>query len=163
MNHIGLYRVSPAYVNYLVPYAPHLFHNRKSTQHNERIYIGIVLQIHDMEYFAPLSSYKDKHRRMSEGLDFIKIRDYAVINLNNMFPIPQNCYQYVDIAQERNPQYRALLLAEYRRIKAMQDRIRKNALQLYRLQVRGDQSALTRRCNDYRLLEELCKEYPYGK
>ncbi len=41
-----------------------------------------------MKYFAPLSSYKDKHKKMLETVDFIKIKDYAVINLNNMIPVP---------------------------------------------------------------------------
>ena len=41
-----------------------------------------------MDYFAPLSSFKEKHTRMPEAVDFIKIKRYAVINLNNMFPVP---------------------------------------------------------------------------
>lgn len=42
---IQLYEVSPEYINYLLPYAPHLFHNRKPGQHNERKYIGVVLEV----------------------------------------------------------------------------------------------------------------------
>lgn len=38
-----------------------------------------------MKYFAPLSSYKPKHEKMKNGLDFIKVGNYAVININNMF------------------------------------------------------------------------------
>ena len=40
-----------------------------------------------MKYFAPLSSYTPKHDKMKNGLDFIKIGNYAVININNMFPV----------------------------------------------------------------------------
>ena len=32
-----------------------------------------------MDYFAPLSSYKEKHKQMKETLDFIKIKRYSVI------------------------------------------------------------------------------------
>lgn len=119
MDNIKIYQVSPHYVDYLVPYAPHLFHNRQKGQQNERKYIGVVFHIHDMDYFAPLSSFKEKHRLMTESLDFIKIKNYAVINLNNMFPVPAGQFSYVDIAKERNPKYKFLLLAEYRYIKSI--------------------------------------------
>lgn len=159
MNHIKFYQVSPSYVDYLVPYAPHLFHNKQIGQQNERKYIGILLHINDMDYFAPLSSFKDKHKKMNEGLDFIKIKNYAVINLNNMFPVPKGQYFYVDISKEKNPKYKSLLLAEYRYIKSIQDKIRKNAASLYQLKVKGKTSPLTKRCNDFLKLEELCREY----
>ena len=46
---------------------------------------------------------------MNETLDFIKIKNYSVINLNNMFPVPDGCYFYVNISKKRNPKYKALL------------------------------------------------------
>jgi len=36
-----------------------------------------------------------------ENVDFIKIKDYAVININNMFPVPEGNYIYVDISKEK--------------------------------------------------------------
>lgn len=159
MDNIKLYQVSPAYVDYLAPYAPHLFHNKQRGQQNERKYIGIILYINGTEYFAPLSSFKEKHRKMKEGLDFLKIKNYAVVNLNNMFPVPRGQYDYVDISKERNPKYKSLLLAEYRYIKSIQERIRKNAANLYLLKVNGKSSLLTKRCNDFLMLEELCRKY----
>ena len=159
MDNIKLYEINPAYVRYLVPHAPHLFQNKQAGQHNERKYIGVVLTVNGMDYFAPLSSFKDKHRRMQEGLDFIKIKNYAVINLNNMFPVPAGQYNYVDISKERNPKYKSLLLAEYRYIKSIQEKIRKNAATLYQLKAKGPSSPLTKRCNDFLALETLCKDY----
>lgn len=85
---IKFYEVERNYVEYLISCEPQLFHNRKKGQTHERKYIGIILQVNELEYFAPLSSYKPKHKSMREGLDFIKIQTYAVINLNNMFPHP---------------------------------------------------------------------------
>lgn len=81
-------------MDYLAPHAPHLFRNKKDGQQNERKYI--VFQINDLKYFAPLSSFKEKHKKMSDSIDFIKIKNYAVINLNNMFPVPEGKYTYVD-------------------------------------------------------------------
>lgn len=77
------------YIDNLLPFAPHLFRNKQAGQQNERKYIGVVLEVNDMKYFAPLSSYKPKHEKMKSGLDFIKVGNYAVININNMFPVPE--------------------------------------------------------------------------
>ena len=99
MDNIKFYEISNKYIDYLSPHAPHLFLNKKPRQRNERKYIGIILHINNVDYFAPLSSFKPKHKTMDEMLDFIKIKNYAVINLNNMFPVPQSECTYVDIAQ----------------------------------------------------------------
>ena len=160
MDNIKLYEINVNYITYLSTYAPHLFQNKKAGQRNERKYIGIVFQINNLDYFAPLSSFKDKHKLMKEGLDFIKIKDYAVINLNNMFPVPPSEVKYVDIRNERDPHYRALLLAEYRFIKSIQEKIRKNAQNVYKLKLKdGNNSALGKRCNDFLLLEKACENY----
>ncbi len=160
MDNIKLYEINADYINYLSGYAPHLFQNKKSGQKNERKYIGIVFRVGEFEYFAPLSSFKNKHRLMKEGLDFIKIKDYAVINLNNMFPVPPQERTYVDIRNERDLHYRALLLAEYRFIKSIQEKIWKNAQNLYKIKIKDkNSSALAKRCNDFLLLEKACSEY----
>jgi protein AbiQ len=146
MDNIKFYEVSAEYIDYLAPHIPHLFRNKKDEQQNERKYIGVVFQIKELNYFAPLSSFKEKHKKMSDNIDFIKIKNYAVINLNNMFPVPEGKYTYVDISKERNPKYKSLLLAEYRYIKSIQEKIRKNAGILYKLKASGETSALTKRC-----------------
>ena len=163
MDNLKIYEVNPEYVDYLAPYAPHLFRNASGQAHSRK-FVGVVLAVNGMNYFAPLSSFKPKHRKMKNGLDFIKVKDYAVINLNNMFPVPDGEFVYVDFSKVADPHYRALLLAEYRFIKAIQDKVRKNAESLYRLKVNtAEETPLTRRCNDFLALEEACKAYPSGR
>ena len=146
---IKIYEIDTAYINYLVPYAPHLFHNSQKGQANERKYIGVVLQINGFDYFAPLSSFKPKHTKMTESLDFLKIKNYAVINLNNMFPVPMSECQYVDFRNVKDLSYKSLLMSEYRFIKSIQGKIKKNAAALYRhKQVNGNNTPLAKRCND---------------
>ena len=53
---------------------------------------------------------------MRESVDFIKIKDYAVINLNNMIPIPQSQIVEIDINKEKDMSYRYVLQAESREI-----------------------------------------------
>ena len=160
MESLKIYEIQNAYIDYLVPFAPHLFHNKKDTQENERKYIGIILTVNGLDYFAPLSSYKEKHRKMKNNMDFLKIGNYAVINLNNMFPVPKSLCIYVDISKESNSSYKALLSAEYRIITSLADRIVKNAKSLYEYKMKNENiTPLAKRCNDFKLLEEKCKEY----
>lgn len=160
MESMKLYEIENAYIDYLVPFAPHLFHNKKPNQQNERKYIGVILTVNGMDYFAPLSSFKEKHRTMKNNIDFLKIGNYAVINLNNMFPVPKSQCVYVDIAKEKNPAYKSLLSAEYRLISAMEEKIRKNAKSLYDYKMKnGNATPLAKRCNDFKMLEAKCAEW----
>ncbi len=36
---------------------------------------------------------------MKNNMDFLKVGNYAVINLNNMFPVPKSQCTYVDISK----------------------------------------------------------------
>lgn len=89
------YVVDKKYINYLtqfdsrvgyVEYGEHL-----------KLHVGILLTIGDFHYYVPISSAKPKHQRMSNSLDFHKLQDkstgylYAVLNINNMIPVPDNC------------------------------------------------------------------------
>lgn len=49
---IKLYEVDHEYIDYLAPFALHLFYNKKQEQQNERKYIGVILVVDDMKYFA---------------------------------------------------------------------------------------------------------------
>lgn len=157
---IKIYEVDASYVDYLSQFAPHLFHNKKAGQQNSRKYIGVLITVNSMNYFAPLSSFKPKHHRMQESVDFLKIKDYAVININNMFPVPDGLFSNVDFSKERNLKYKQLLQAEYRVIKNRQDLIQKNARIVYERKTDpNDHSSLVKRCNDFQLLEEKAALY----
>ena len=131
-----------------------------TNEKGKRKYIGIVFQINGINFFAPLSSYKTKHVKMKESVDFIKIKDYAVINLNNMIPVPNSQIVEIDINKEMDLSYRYLLQAESREINRQKNRIRKNAEIVYsHKKHNGNLTALAKRTNDFKLLEKLCREY----
>ena len=155
---LKIYEVKSEYIQYLGNYQKHLFLH--TNEKDKRKYIGIVFQINGMNYFAPLSSYKTKHVKMKESVDFIKIKDYAVINLNNMIPVPNSQIVEIDINKEKDLSYRYLLQAESREINRQKNRIRKNAEIVYSHKIHnGDSTALAKRTNDFKLLEKLCREY----
>ena len=97
---------------------------------------------------------------MAEGVDFIKLKDYAVININNMIPVPMSQVIEIDINKEKNASYKYLLQAECREINRQKNRIRKNAEIVYSHKIHnGNATPLAKRTNDFALLEKLCKEY----
>lgn len=158
MRGLKLYEINANYIKYLAQYQEHIFISDGDKAN--RKYIGIVLQINGMNYFAPLSLFKPKHKRMKESVDFIKIRDYAVININNMVPVPDGQYHLVDVNGTKDKQYRYLMQAENREIHRQRNRIIKNADIVYRHKLRnGDTTPLAKRTNDFRELEKRCKEY----
>ena len=125
-----------------------------------RIYVGTVVVCNEHKYLIPLSHPVEKHKKMKNNMDFLKVGNYAVINLNNMFPVPKSQCIYVDISKEPNPSYKALLSAEYRIITSLSDKILKNAKSLYEYKIKnGNSTPLAKRCNDFTLLEEKCKKY----
>ena len=158
MRGLKIYEVNPGYVKYLSAYQEHIFFSEGDK--SSRKYIGIVLEINGLKYFAPLSSFKPKHKNMSEGVDFIKIKDYAVININNMIPVPDGEFYLVDVNGTKDPHYRFLLQAESREINRQRNRILKNADIVYKHKLRnGDATPLAKRTNDFVKLEKACKSY----
>lgn len=71
MKSLKIYNVLQRYYNYIRRYddkVPHLVGDKAG-----RPFIGIVLEINDSLYFAPLTSPKIKHLHMRNSVDFTKI------------------------------------------------------------------------------------------
>ena len=70
---LKIVRVNSDYCDYL-----RKFDNKVAYNKNEkelRPFIGILFQIDACKYFAPLSSPKEKHLRMKNTIDFLKIKN----------------------------------------------------------------------------------------
>lgn len=136
-------------------------------------YIGIVLNVNNFDYYVPVSSVKNKHYKMAENMDFVKImqnnRILCVINLNNMVPILDNQIKLLKFADLSNYQkfendiqkykYISLLNKEIKEINNKKYDINNRAKQLYELKYEQPYSRIAKRCCDYHLLEEKCVEY----
>ena len=59
-----------------------------------RPFIGVLFNIGNIEYFAPLTSPKNKHLTMHNTIDFLKIKngELEAINFNNMIPVMNDNY-----------------------------------------------------------------------
>lgn len=167
------YVVDKDYVNYLIQFDSKVGY----VEYGERmkLHIGIILIIEDFNYYVPVSSVKDKHKKMSNSLDFYKLRDrasgyvYAVINLNNMIPVPDTCI--IQLKYDRIENFRSfsdntekneyiyLLQKEKSLIDDVQDILQNKAMKLYKKCVDEPNSILATRCYDFKMLEEKCSLY----
>lgn len=67
---LKIYYLDENYINYLRKFDTKVAYNKNQT----RPYIGIVYTFNGFNYFAPLSSPKPKHLKMSEkAMDIFKI------------------------------------------------------------------------------------------
>ena len=109
---------------------------------------------------------------MSNDIDFFKLvgvngKIYGAIDINNMIPVPKTEYleiKFENLDEVRNfstnrekKQYWKLLQAE---LACINERVLCNyAEKLYRLITKYPNSPLGKRCCNFKLLEEKCKEY----
>ena len=151
---LKIYKVNKNYIRYLRESDSSIFHDTGS-----RVYIGIIIKINNLDYFAPLSSFKEKHSHMSQSLDLIKIKKYDFINLNNMIPVTKNNYKLFDIKSVKNKNYKNLLQREVREINRIRQKIIKNAITIYNHKNKNQTTPLALRCHNFKKLEVLAKQY----
>ncbi|OGO89583.1 MAG: hypothetical protein A2Y24_00115 [Clostridiales bacterium GWE2_32_10] len=159
MTGLNFYVITDEYVKYLHNFDNTVVENKDPiNRYFDRKYIGVVFELNEFKYFAPLSSFKNKHRKMKEAIDFIKIGTMAVINLNNMIPVPEGEITYCNIEKQDDMRYRQLLRNEYDICKHKENHIIKNAKSLYN-KVTNYNSFIAERCCDFKLLEDKCREW----
>lgn len=174
-NKLKWYVVDNEYVNYLKKFDDKV----ENINYSERLkpYVGILIKINEINYYVPISSVKEKHYKMNEDMDFIKImennRILGVLNLNNMIPIDNEnvrILKYKEINEYRKfkndkekHQYISFLSFELGLINDKIEKIKSNAEELYNEKINRPNSKLSKRCCDFRLLEEKCKEYKNSK
>lgn len=116
-----IYTVNEEYIKFLS-----VFDSRVAVNKSEkRPYVGIVLQIGDMKYYAPLTSPKPKHAKMKNTKDFRKINGgiYGAINFNNMLPVIDRVIRLKRIDAETDVKYRELLRNQLRFIRQDEENI----------------------------------------
>lgn len=165
------YAIEKDYINYLKKYDKLI----SDVEYPGRLkcFIGIVLvSDNGINYFAPLTSYKSKFESMQNNIDFYKIIDnkgkiYGAVNINNMFPVPNNIY--TEITYENLDKFREfkntrdkksywkLLNKEMSLIK--EEVLINNTKELITIVKKFPNSRIAKRCCKFSLLEEKCMQY----
>lgn len=156
----NLYTVDVDYVKFLRKNdnrVPEVF-GKKSN----RPFVGVLICVNAKNYFAPLTSPKQKHIQMKDRQDFIRIEagKYGAINFNNMIPIPRRYLNKIYINMVEDKKYAKLLEYQTEWINSNKSRITKIARNLYHgVTTNAVTEELKIRCCNFKLLEKKCYEY----
>ncbi|ENX24856.1 hypothetical protein F892_00006 [Acinetobacter vivianii] len=122
-----------------------------------RPYVGVLMVINGLNYYAPLSSYKPKQDKIN-NITVFKLHEkgnpnnkLGVIHINNMFPVIED--QLIEITIDVTDKYGRLLQNQYEFILHYQEEIQAQALQLYNLVNKNKNSFIARLSCDFKLLE----------
>lgn len=161
---IIIVKVDSKYCDFLRKYENKVPYN--AGEKELRPFVGILFNIGNCEYFAPLSSPKPKHSRLANTLDLIKIDNgkLGVINFNNMIPVNKSNYNIIDLNEktnDKNKSARILLLKnQLRWLNNNRVDIYEKSSNLYKKYVNNLLPINVRnRCCNFILLEEKCREY----
>lgn len=157
-NKIYICSIRSDYLDYLRNYDDKVSQDKEG----KRKFVGVLLEINDQKYYAPLSSPKAKHMTINDkAIDIFKIDGgrLGVINLNNMIPVPEMAIIRLDIENEPDEKYKNLLRNQAKVIHSNDDTIKKKAKRLYSIVNSGSHPNLNSRCCNYKLLEDKCLQY----
>ena len=137
-------------------------------------FFGVLFEIGDLYYVTQVSHAQQRHQKLKQQTDFYKIFDpknpkrlIAVVNLNYMFPIPKsqttpfekkNIHTYRTFKNEtEKSKYIDLLDTELSVINSMD--IGTKAKELYDLKYDKPEHVVSKRCIDFKNMEQLAIQY----
>ncbi len=161
---LKFYDVDLEYVNFLKMVDNKVTDSSKENLKNRRKFIGILIEMEVGKYVAPLSSPKEKHLKMKENIDFLKIDNgkYGAINFNNMFPVPKDNIAELNIEEETDEKYKKILENQLSWCNETKnkEKILKKAKKLYKLVTNKKiTESIIERCCDFKLLEKKALEW----
>ena len=162
---LEFYIVKEEYIKYLNKYDLHVAYNKDEN----RPYVGVVLEIGKMYYFAPLFSPKPQHLNYKENFTFFKIvndsnDNLGIIKFSSMIPVPIECLEKFNL-EDKKYGYKRLIQDQHAQINVTKnkERIKEKAKQIYDIVTSDSVTAKARfykqlSCN-YKFLEEKCEEH----
>lgn len=156
---MNIYHIRDEYIAFIKEYDSNVPDNKNEL----RPYIGVILEINGMKYYAPFTSPKAKHRNMHNTKDFRKIDGgrLGAINFNNMIPVPDEAIIPIHINEEQDLRYRRLLQNQYAAIRRDWEIIQTTAERLHTLIFTPDaelsfhDKKIKERCCNLSLLESI--------
>ena len=161
-NRLKLYYIENSYIDYLREFDSKVYFNKNAT----RPYVGVVYTFNNNNYFAPLSSPKPKHLKLTKNaIDIWKIDNgkLGIINFNNMVQCPIEVLTEV-ITTVKDIKYTKLLENQISSINSDKDLLM-NKLKRFQKQYRLGLLPINvlKRCCNFELLEQKCREFNFSK
>ena len=161
---IKIVKVDSNYCNFLRVFDSKVPYNEGRKE--LRPFIGVLFYIKGCEYYAPLTSPKDKHKKIKSSLDFIKIQngDYGAINLNNMIPVTKKNYTLFDLnkktSDSKEKKHIELMRNQMIWLSKHKIKLYNQSKILYELYLNNELPYdMKARCCNFPLLEEKCRDY----
>lgn len=163
-NVLRVVKVDLDYCNYLRKFdnkVPYNYGNKDS-----RPFIGVLFEVNNLKYFAPLSSPKPKHLKIKGKIDLLKIDGglLGVINFNNMIPVTDNNIDLIDLNKKTSDRvekrYLILLKKQLYWLNRNIDILYNRSQKLYYNYINDKlPDSIYERCCNFSLLEIKCNEY----
>ena len=164
IKNFKLVKVDYKYCDYLREYDERVPYNRGIK--DLRPFIGILFEVDGIEYFAPLSSPKEKHKKLKNTMDLVKIDNgrYGVINFNNMIPVTNKNYIEFDLYSKPGTKQefdrQNLLKTQLKWLNDNKKSVIGKAVRLYDMYKKNRlPNRIKNRCCNFILLEEKCIEF----
>lgn len=165
------YFIDNKYIEYLQKFDEQVKNYKGEKYTKNRTYIGIILEVNDCKYLAPLSSPKKTDYNIDGSIrktivplirmigeredDFL-----GTIKLSAMIPIFDNkVISKYDLDNETDIMYKKLLLKQRKFININKELIIKNATKLYKQKIKKMKIGYLKSTIDFKLIEEKAKEY----
>lgn len=156
MDRLKFYNIDDKYISYLYNFDNKVPFNKNS----KRPYIGIVLEINGIKYFAPMFSPKQQHSKYKANATHIRIgSNMGMIKLNNMIPVEDKNLKLINFNNIKDKKYRTLLIQQNNFIQLNTEKIRDMANKLYKFVTIDKKEFFINICCDFKLLEEKSKLY----
>ncbi len=172
----GFYTVDPDYLEYLNKIDSEVYYN-PSYRSSIKPFVGIIIGIENYNYFIPVSSAKEKHKRWRNVSDehFLiyevidnnitisgdiykfysekeKMHILAILDIKKMIPVPNGCYERIEFDELQDLRYKALFEKEYAFCLNVKMKVVKKVEELYHKQ---KETGLIRRANcNFSVLEK---------
>jgi protein AbiQ len=159
---LKLYTVSDQYINYLRIVEAKVPNNNYN---NKKPFVGIVFEINDKSYLAPLTSPKDSLANVKNSSPLLfKLHEQdnvdhslGAIRIQFMIPVPSGELTELNF-DSRGHQYKQLLDKQILFIRKHEDEVKKKANKLYKLVTRNVSYFSERSC-DFQALEAAMSNY----
>jgi protein AbiQ len=164
MENLVLVRLESDYCDYLRQYDNKVPYNKYKKE--LRPFIGVLFEVENCKYFAPLSSPKPKHKTMKTTIDFLKIDrgNLGAINFNNMVPVTDKNIIKLDLDKDcftkQEEKYIKMLKEQLFWLNRNDEKLYVRSKKLYDKYINGTLNQnIAKRCCNFKLLEEKCIEY----
>ena len=163
-----LYKVDMKYIRNLHNIDDKVLSVSPQTGKDRRVFVGIVVICGVHKYCIPLSSPKEKHKKMRNSMDFSKIEVngnlLGVLNFNLMIPIEEAQLQIVDTTifkrdRDNIKYYKKLCTQELEWCQTNSEVICNKANVLYKKYISNESFTGRNRCLNFPRLEAACKKY----